>query len=400
MVTAAYLHLPFCRRRCFYCDFPITVVGDRPLAASSPLLSDYINALCYEIEQTPSAGEPLQTVFFGGGTPSLVAPEQIDRLLGALDRRFGIAAAAEISMEMDPGTFDLPRLRGYLRAGVNRVSLGVQAFQDRLLQVCGRSHTVAEVYAAVEVIQTAGIDNWSLDLICGLPEQSLQEWELSLAAAIALAPSHLSVYDLIVEPQTVFSRRYQPEVFPLPSQEQAAAAYRLAHERLSAAGYEHYEISNYARLGFTCRHNQVYWRNEPYYGFGMGATSYLGQRRLTRPRTRREYYEWVQTLPTGLCTVAEETLWDRWLETLMLGLRLKEGLCLKQLAKDFPQEWVEALVTAAQRIDPAHLQRCGDRLWLTQPEGFLLANSVIVTLWQAIERSVIHQQSRLPLPIH
>lgn len=400
MVTAAYLHLPFCRRRCFYCDFPITVVGDRPLAASSLLLSEYLDALCSEILRTPRTGVPLQTVFFGGGTPSLVAPQQIHCLLETLDQHFGIAATAEISMEMDPGTFDLPRLQGYLRAGVNRVSLGVQAFQDRLLQVCGRSHTVADVYAAVEAIQTAGVSNWSLDLISGLPEQSLQEWEFSLAAAIALAPSHISIYDLIIEPGTVFSRRYQPEVSPLPSQEQAAAAYRLAHEFLTAAGYEHYEISNYARSGAACRHNQVYWRNEPYYGFGMGATSYLEYRRLSRPRTRREYYQWVQTLPAGLSAVAQDSLWDRWLETIMLGLRLKAGLCLQQLAKNFPKPWVEALERASKEIDPCHLQHQDGRLWLTAPDGFLMANSVIVTLWELTERSVIRQQGKRPFPIH
>jgi len=400
IVTAAYLHLPFCRRRCFYCDFPITVVGNQPLASSSPLLQDYIDALCYEIEHTPSAGSPLETIFFGGGTPSLVPPREIERLLKLLDRQVGIAAMAEISMEMDPGTFDLAQLRDYLGAGINRVSLGVQALEDRLLQVCGRSHRVADVYAAVEALHGAGVTNWSMDLISGLPEQPLDEWQACLEGAIALAPSHISIYDLMVEPQTVFSRRYQPEVTPLPSQEEAAAAYRLAHDLLTAAGYEHYEISNYARAGAACRHNQVYWRNEPYYGFGMGATSYLNHRRLSRPRTRREYYTWVQTLPESLASLPPDTLWDYWLETLMLGLRLKEGLCLTRLGQEFPPEWVAALVTAAQDIDPVYLECQGDRLRLRPPEGFLMANRVIVSLWQATERSVIHQQGTQPLPIH
>lgn len=399
MVTSAYLHLPFCRRRCFYCDFPVTVVGDSPTLAAS-LIQEYVAALCEEIQQTPTAPTPLQTIFFGGGTPSLVAPRYIGQILEALDRQLGIAPRAEISMEMDPGTFDLEQLQDYLRAGVNRVSLGVQAFEDGLLQVCGRSHNVADVEQAVAIIHRAGVANWSMDLISGLPQQSLANWQLALERAIALNPAHLSIYDLIIEPKTVFSKRYQPEAAPLPSQEQAAAAYRLGHELLTAAGYEHYEISNYAQPGFACRHNQVYWRNQPYYGFGMGATSYLWQRRLSRPRTRREYYQWLQTLPQGLNEVSPDSLWDRWLETLMLGLRLRDGLSLSTLATEFPTSWVEALQGAAAKLSPEQLCVEGDRLHLTQPEGFLVANTVIVTLWEELDRSVFRQREGKPLPIH
>ncbi|WP_298617436.1 radical SAM family heme chaperone HemW [uncultured Thermosynechococcus sp.] len=399
MTTAAYIHLPFCRRRCFYCDFPITVMGNSPTLAAS-LIQEYVAALCQEIAQTPPDPQPLQTIFFGGGTPSLVPPQYIAQLLEALDRQIGIAPGAEISMEMDPGTFGLEQLQGYLSAGVNRISLGVQAFDDELLRLCGRSHTVADVEHAVEMMYRAGVENWSIDLISGLPQQSLGRWQFSLERAIALKPTHLSIYDLIIEPKTVFSKRYQPEVAPLPTQEQAAAAYRLGHEILTAAGYDHYEISNYARPGFACRHNQVYWRNQPYYGFGMGATSYLEHRRLSRPRTRREYYQWLQTLPGSLQQVSPDSLWDRWLETIMLGLRLRDGLCLRALADEFPLSWVEALPMAAAKVSPKTLCVTGDRLHLTQPAGFLVANHVIVTLWEALEGSVFRQQKGEPLPIH
>ncbi|MDR5638640.1 radical SAM family heme chaperone HemW [Thermosynechococcus sp. PP42] len=399
MTRAAYIHLPFCRRRCFYCDFPITVVGDSPTLAES-LIQEYVAALCQEIAHTPAEPPPLQTIFFGGGTPSLVPPQYIGQLLEALDRQIGIAQGAEISMEMDPGTFDLKQLQAYLRVGVNRVSLGVQAFDNELLQVCGRSHDVTDVERAVALIHEVGVENWSMDLILGLPNQSLQRWQRSLEQAIALNPTHLSIYDLIIEPKTVFSKRYQPEAAPLPTQEQAAAAYCFTHKRLTAAGYEHYEISNYARPGFACRHNQVYWRNQPYYGFGMGATSYLGHRRLSRPRTRREYYQWLQSLPESLNQVSPDVRWDRWLETLMLGLRLRDGLSLTALADEFPMSWVEALQAAAANMSPEMLSLTGDRLHLTQPEGFLMANTVIVTLWEAMERSVFHQQQGQPLPIH
>ncbi|MFN4195098.1 MAG: radical SAM family heme chaperone HemW [Thermosynechococcus sp.] len=399
MTTAAYIHLPFCRRRCFYCDFPITVLGESPTLAES-LIQEYVAALCQEIAHTPVQPQALETIFLGGGTPSLVPPQYIAQLLEALDRQIGIALGAEISMEMDPRTFDREQLQGYLKVGVNRVSLGVQAFDDELLRVCGRSHNVADVEGAVAMIDRAGVENWSMDLISGLPQQSLADWQFALERAIALNPPHLSIYDLIIEPKTVFSKRYQPEAAPLPTQEQAAAAYRLAHDMLTAAGYEHYEISNYALGGFACRHNQVYWRNQPYYGFGMGATSYLGHRRFSRPRTRREYYQWLQTLPAGLNQVNPDSLWDRWLETLMLGLRLKDGLSFTALAAEFPRSWVEALQAAAAKVSPERLCLTGDRLHLTQPEGFLVANHVIVTLWEALEGSVFHQQEGQPLPIH
>ncbi|URR35627.1 radical SAM family heme chaperone HemW [Thermosynechococcus sp. HN-54] len=399
MTTAAYIHLPFCRRRCFYCDFPITVVGDSPTLAES-LIQEYVAALRQEIAHTPAEPLPLQTIFFGGGTPSLVPPQYIGQLLEALDRQIGIILGAEISMEMDPGTFDLEQLQGYLRVGVNRVSLGVQAFDNELLRVCGRSHDVADVERAVEMIHRAGVENWSIDLISGLPQQSLADWQFSLEQAIALNPKHLSIYDLIIEPKTVFSKRYQPEAAPLPTQEQAATAYCLGHEMLSAAGYDHYEISNYARPGFRCRHNQVYWHNQPYYGFGMGATSYLRHRRLSRPRTRREYYQWLQSLPESLNQVSPDSLWDRWLETLMLGLRLRDGLSLVALADEFPTSWVEALQRVAAKMSPETLSLAGDRLHLTQPAGFLMANTVIVTLWEEMERSVFHQQQGQSLPIH
>ncbi|BCX13122.1 MAG: coproporphyrinogen III oxidase [Thermosynechococcus sp.] len=399
MTTAAYLHLPFCRRRCFYCDFPITVVGDSPTLAES-LIQEYVAALCQEIAHTPTEGLPLQTIFFGGGTPSLVPPQYLGQLLEALDRQMGIALGAEISMEMDPGTFHLEQLQDYLRAGVNRVSLGVQAFDDELLQLCGRSHDVADVERAVEMMHRAGVANWSIDLISGLPQQSLADWQSSLEQAIALKPTHLSIYDLIIEPKTVFSKRYQPEAAPLPTHDQSAAAYQLAHAMLTAAGYDHYEISNYAQPGFACRHNQVYWRNQSYYGFGMGATSYLQHRRLSRPRTRREYYQWLQTLPESLNQGSPDSLWDRWLETLMLGLRLRDGLSLRALAAEFPASWVEALQAAAAKMSPELLSWAGDRLHLTQPEGFLVANHVIVSLWDALEGSVFRQQKGQPLPIH
>ncbi|WP_250122355.1 radical SAM family heme chaperone HemW [Chroococcidiopsis sp. CCMEE 29] len=400
--SSAYVHIPFCRRRCYYCDFPISVVGERLHGDSSGTISQYVEALCQEIAITPALGQPLKTVFFGGGTPSLLSINQLNHILDALNQRFGISADAEISMEMDPGTFSLEQLQGYRAAGVNRVSLGVQAFQPELLQVCGRSHTVADIWAAVEIVRQVGVPNFSLDLISGLPRQTLEQWQESLEAAVAIAPTHISIYDLTIEPGTAFGRYYQPGVQPLPTDDTTVQMYRQARQVLiTTAGYEHYEISNYAQPGHQCRHNRVYWENRSYYGFGMGATSYVEEKRFTRPRKTKEYYQWVQNLIAvgGLLdhpqTLPDEVL----LETLMLGLRLKEGVSILTLTQQFGeatlgkiwqclqpyhrQGWVEILGTEekATFVPNASYIPTSGQLRLTDPEGFLFSNVVLAALF-------------------
>jgi oxygen-independent coproporphyrinogen-3 oxidase len=397
--SSAYLHIPFCRRRCFYCDFPVYVVGDRKDGNNSAAICRYLAVLEEEISITESFCQPLETVFFGGGTPSLLTAGQVEGIIEALDCKFGIAADAEISIEMDPGTFDEEKIRGYRAAGINRVSLGVQAFEDELLALCGRSHRVADIYEAIDLLHKAEIVNIGIDLISGLPQQTMERWEFSLEGAIALSPTHISCYDLIVEPKTPFARYYEAGERPLPTEEMTAQMYRRARELLVGAGYEHYEISNYARAGYQCRHNRVYWENRPYYAFGMGAASYVGGQRLTRRRRTGEYYEWVRSLQAGKETTKTglETDRDKLLETLMLGLRLAEGLSLELLEREFGPEmleqiwvclqpylelgWVEVIAVNGELVshkgDIPHI----GRLRLTAPEGFLFSNTVLAALF-------------------
>ncbi|NEP00989.1 MAG: coproporphyrinogen III oxidase [Symploca sp. SIO2E9] len=402
--NSAYIHIPFCRRRCYYCDFPVSVIGDHSTGNTSGSIKEYVEVLCLEIATTPALGSPLKTVFFGGGTPSLLAVEQLRKILEKLKERFGIAAGAEISLEIDPGTFNLEQLKGYQDAGVNRVSLGVQAFQDQLLSVCGRTHNSDEIFAAVEMIRQVAIPEFSLDLISGLPHQTLEMWQASLKTAIKLAPTHISCYDLIVEPVTAFGRYYNPGAKPLPTDETTAQMYRLAQQILTSAGYEHYEISNYALPGHQCYHNRVYWENLPYYGFGMGAASYLKGMRLTRPRTRREYYSWVQQLVEagGVVDGIQTSVTDILLETLMLGLRLAEGLSLSFLVKQFGeaivetiwssllphyhQGWVEVVGATGEVIHLPETQKLprNGRLRLSNPEGFLFSNTVLADLFSQL----------------
>lgn len=383
IASSAYVHIPFCRRRCFYCDFPVSVVGDRLRGETSGTISQYVEVLCKEIAMTPAFGQPLKTIFFGGGTPSLLSIEQLQGIVTELEKHFGIASGAEISMEIDPGTFDLAHIAGYRSAGVNRVSLGVQAFQSELLQTAGRSHSVEDIFAAVELIHQAEVPEFSLDLISGLPHQSLDQWHDSLTKAVAIAPTHISIYDLTIEPGTAFGRYYKPGDTPLPTDEATVKMYQMGQQVLTDAGYEHYEISNYAQPSHQCRHNRVYWENRPYYGFGMGAASYVDGKRFTRPRKTREYYQWMQAGGVIDCDVTppKEVL----LETLMLGLRLAEGVSLAALTEEFGEEKVEEICRCLQPyVDQGWVEVGRGRLRLIDPHGFLFSNVVLAELFEKL----------------
>ncbi len=382
--TAAYIHIPFCRRRCYYCDFPISVLGDGVSTSTQIMVTDYVDWLCREIETVKLLASNLNTVFFGGGTPSLLPPTLLGRILQQVEAKFGIAADAEISMEIDPGTFNRQQLQDYLAVGVNRFSLGVQAFQSELLQICGRSHSLQDIFSAIELFKQASITNFSLDLISGLPQQTIQQWQDSLAQAIAIAPQHISCYDLVLEPVTAFGKQYQPGIKPLPTDEDTAAMYKLAQQMLTHADYQHYEVSNYAKKGYQCRHNRVYWENKSYYGFGMGAASYVAGKRFTRPRTRREYYAWVEAGGIMDMPVTSET--DYILETLMLGLRLAEGVSLAQFDREIKEKICTCLQPYRDRGWVEFLEIDGEeRLKLTDPEGFLFSNTILATLFDRLD---------------
>ena len=396
-VASAYVHLPFCIQRCFYCDFPISVVGKNRSDGIRARMEEYVDWLCREITATPILGGELETVFFGGGTPSLLPADLLEKILCVLKEKFGVCATAEISLEIDPGTFSLEQLIWYKNIGVNRVSLGVQAFQDCLLQNSGRSHAVINIESACDHIQQSVI-TWSLDLISGLPNQTLEDWQDSLQKAIALNPHHISSYDLVVEPQTPFGKQYEPGQKPLPSDQHTAEMYRLASQMLRDAGYDHYEVSNYAKPGYQCRHNRVYWENRPYYAFGMGAASYTNNQRFSRPRTRREYYEWVEHYEKDQGQLPNvETLdqGDRLLETLMLGFRLTEGLSFSHLIAEFGQSTVDQILKILQPfIDKDWVvirdSEGGDRqrIALTDPEGLLFSNTILSELFQHLDTNL------------
>jgi oxygen-independent coproporphyrinogen-3 oxidase len=381
--SSAYVHIPFCRRRCFYCDFPVFVVGNNSRGENSGTIGEYVEVLCQEIRIAPTYSQPLETIFFGGGTPSLLSTAQLQSILTTLEQRFGIASGVEISMEIDPGTFDFAHIAGYRSLGVNRVSLGVQAFQEELLKTAGRSHSLIDIFTAIELIHKVEIPEFSLDLISGLPYQSLAQWQDSLTQAVAATPTHISIYDLTIEPGTAFNRYYKPGDHPLPTDETTVKMYQMGQKTLTDAGYEHYEISNYAQPGHQCQHNRVYWQNRPYYGFGMGAASYIQGKRFTRPRKTQEYYQWLKNGAVIDCEITPQA--DVLLETLMLGLRLAEGISLNSLATNFGNHQVERIQSCLQPyFAQGWVKIVGDRLRFSDPDGFIFSNVMLAKLFEEL----------------
>ncbi|KAL5543999.1 hypothetical protein UlMin_007783 [Ulmus minor] len=408
--TSAYVHLPFCRKRCHYCDFPIVALGSSSnQTEDDPRVMNYIQLLCREISATKPETKnnpPLKTVFFGGGTPSLVPPRLVLSILEALRVKFGLSSDAEISMEMDPGTFDAKKLREMMSLGVNRVSLGVQAFQEELLKACGRAHGLKEVYEAIEIVDASGVENWSVDLISSLPHQTPEMWEESLRLTIEAQPTHVSVYDLQVEQGTKFGLLYKPGEFPLPSETQSAYFYRMASRMLSDAGYEHYEISSYCKTGFECKHNQVYWKNIPFYAFGLGSASYINGLRFSRPKRMKEYMGFVENLENGLVDyndVNHIDPKDMATDVLMLSLRTSRGLDLRCFGEAFGDSIVLSLCKAySPYVESGHVLCLDEKrramtadefkylllkednigkelayIRLSDPDGFLLSNEII-----------------------
>jgi len=386
---SAYLHIPFCHRRCFYCDFAVVPLGDHADGANSGSIAGYLELLLGEIAAAP-AGPPLATVYVGGGTPSMLTPAQVGSLLAALGTHFGLAPGAEISLEMDPASFDGPRLAGYLAAGVNRVSLGGQSFDDAVLARLGRRHRSTDLLQAASRLhqarQRGDLASWSLDLIQGLPEQGLAAWRQQLAQAVALAPPHLSIYDLIIEPGTVFAWRQGRGELELPDADLGADLMELTAQTLQAAGYGHYEISNFALPGHASRHNRVYWSGAGWWGFGLGATSAPWGQRLARPRTRAAYAEWLaESHPASRGTQAPGLPFD---ERLLVGLRRREGVRLADLAGQAGVTSVE-LGDLLGRWQPFRerglLLQEGPRWRLSDPEGLALSNGVLrelVAWWE------------------
>jgi len=390
---SAYLHIPFCHRRCFYCDFAVVPLGDRADAfggSGSGSIEAYLDLLSAEISLSPQ-GPALATVYVGGGTPSLLRSDQISGLLQQLRSRFGFQQGAEITLEMDPATFEQSDLQSLIAAGVTRVSLGGQSFDDVRLAALGSRHRRQDLLEAChwlqESLQVGGLQSWSLDLIRNLPDQGDEEWEAQLEQAVAVQAPHVSIYDLSVEPGTVFAWREKRGELALPEEDAAADRIAFTSRRLRRAGYSRYEISNFARPGHASRHNRVYWSGAGWWAFGLGATSAPWGERMARPRTREAYAAWLQDqrqeLDSSLVrgSAGSLPLDDR----LLVGLRCHEGVDLWDLARRCGwderrcQRDLPALEARWQPfVDIGLMERLGRRWRFSDPEGMAVSNQVLV----------------------
>ena len=371
--AGVYIHIPFCRARCSYCDFA-TGAYDGALAAA------YVRALAQEIDSFGGAAPraEVDTVYFGGGTPSLLTAAQLAHVLEAVRRRFDVKADAEVTMEMNPGTVTPRLLREFRAAGVNRASFGAQTFDDRELKRLGRTHTADDARRTLSMLGDAGFDNVSFDLIAGLPEQRVAAWSRNLDEALALGPRHLSLYLLEVHEGTPLAEQLKQGRFSAPDPEAAVEMYELLVERTRAAGYEQYEISNFCLPGYESRHNTKYWTGAPYYGFGSSAHSFDGQRlRWSNERDARRY---VGLIETGGGAVVERTELDAHAasaEAIFLGLRLlRRGVNLAEHRARFRRDVRREHADDLRRFREAGLVEIdGDVLRLT-PHGALLSNEV------------------------
>jgi len=349
MQAGIYIHIPFCRSRCSYCDFATDVFK------SEETVERYVNALTKEIEnfsfdksqiQNPKSKIPIDTIYFGGGTPSLLAPKQLEKILNSLDKKFSIDKSAEITMEMNPATLTPETLKSYKRLGVNRASFGAQTFDDRELKRLGRRHTASDVRETIELLRDAGFPNVSFDLIAGLPRQTLRDWERNLDEALKLNPEHISLYLLEIHEGTPLAEQIRSGRQPLPDEDLAGEMYLLMLDKVSAKGYEQYEISNFSRSGFESRHNLKYWQFAPYFSFGVSAHSFDGE--TTRWSNERDTAAYVKRIETGASPIVETIELDenqRRAEYAFLRLRLNEGIDLREFNKifgvDLTQEFAE-----------------------------------------------------------
>jgi len=375
---ALFVFIPFCKIKCTYCDFNV-------YAHLARWREPYAEAVAREIAESRVQSPELtaRSVYLGGGTPSLMPVPAIEKILRACRDTFALLPNAEITLEANPGSIDVDYLRALRAMGINRLSLGVQAFEDATLRRLNRGHTVADALTTFERARQAGFNNISLDFIYGLPLQTLEEWRATLSRAVTLQPEHLSLYALKVEEGTGLAHQIQRGKYPMPDDDLAAEMYELAEETLDAAGYAQYEISNWARElstsnlePRTSKHNLTYWRNEPYLGFGAGAHSSFGGERYWNVLSPVEY---IQRIERGASVVAGREKISRELEmaeTMILGLRLNEGIVFEEFVQRYGEDAREKYARQLREVSELGLVELTNvRVRLT-PRGRLLSNEV------------------------
>ena len=372
MPESLYIHIPFCIRKCLYCDF-LSVTYNESLAKA------YTDALCKELILKKDIAEELKTIYIGGGTPTILPEECFSQLFKCLKDNFKFSDSHEITIEANPGTVDKSKIDAMLSLGVNRLSIGVQSFNDDELKTLGRIHTSDEALKAIETIKNSGINNFSIDLIYGIPGQTLDSWKRTVSKAVELSPAHISSYELTPEKDTPLYRLIQSGEVKMPDEDLVLSMYDYAIDHLTSKGYEHYEISNFALPRFRCLHNLNYWDRGEYIGAGAGAHSFI---RGFRSKNTDDIRRYIKDLNKGIIPKAESTdikRDDAIKEFIFLNLRKTEGISLAKaeaLGLDMPGVCLEL-------TEEGYLEIKGDYLRLSR-KGLVISNAIIVKLFEGL----------------
>jgi oxygen-independent coproporphyrinogen III oxidase len=368
MNAGIYLHIPFCKSRCSYCDFATDVFKD------NDTVERYVAAICTEISnfklQTPNS---VETIYFGGGTPSLLSPKQLEKILNAIHKTFAVDEKIELTMEMNPATVSLETLREYRKLGVNRASFGVQTFDDIELRRLARGHDANDARETFRLLRKAGFDNISFDLIAGLPRQTVKDWERNLDEALKMSPEHLSLYLLEIHESTPLAEQIRTNRQPMPNEDLAGEMYELMLEKVSEKGFRQYEISNFCKPDFESKHNSKYWLCEPVYAFGVSAHSFDGKTRYANERDTNRYVSLIENNESPIVFHEEINVAS---DAAFLGLRQTKGLDLNAYKSSFGIDLQTKYAADLERLRELELIEFeGNNLRLTA-KGMVYSNEV------------------------
>jgi len=371
-----YIHIPFCKSRCSYCDFATGLY-------QTELAERYVQAVIVDLQTTRAdeLSRIVDTIYFGGGTPSMLSSDQIERILAVVHRRFQIDSKAEVTIEINPGSVTKTKLKEFRKLGINRASFGAQTFHDDELARLGRSHSAGDTLRTFEYLRAADFDNISFDLIAGLPGQAMIQWQENVDRSLGLRPEHLSFYLLEVHANTPLAQHIERGIQPKPDEDLAAEMYKWMLERACDAGYEHYEISNLCLPGFESRHNTKYWQGNAYYGFGCSAHSFDG--RTLRWSNERDVAAYVNAIENKQTPIVEQTQLsdnERRAEAVFLGMRLMKGVDTREYEQSFGVDLrVEHNEDLSRFYEAGLIEFDGDVLRLTRA-GALMSNEVFAAL--------------------